>query len=497
MSDFYKDFLYNKDQATILNKAYKGVFDLLLYKIQEIDRNNIVSKILTYQKIRFQRIDATNAMYTINSILNDASLLTSLGINPYSSLEIKRNMWNNMSKIEKANLIDMAGYSIMLTSIIKLPDNNQTEVMNYNVVDFELSDMSNNTFIKDVDYVFYDNKLILLKEFSLDDAYKRKFLILKNIIIDTNVSESKLGTSLEIPFSDDFTKTDYNEIMKGFVRAAAGGPTLKNLDSSLGGYKALEGTKVIDKYNATSGDKNLWSYEKSVKQLTPFDFLVSVPVSFLYKPERLNYINKFFSQIKPAYSNFIYAPNLLVLDALKLSEKDDIISFNSLYTFNDKLDREDFARFVYNISISKESIISDISQYDMPYGYKENLFDDDFEYDSAIPFCEIISALDKKIAGALKTTVKDIIKNNDSVKTSLNLTVLNVDSAFDTMNVNDETEMVQYTSPKDSLKPISVFRFDDNIEFDEEYVEAIYDTYFGDFNQVIYDNVCIKLIPKN
>jgi len=352
MNDFYKDFLYNKDQVSILEKAYKGIFDILNAQVREVDRNSIVSKILTYKTIRFQRIDVTSVMYTINSLLNNTTLLTSIGISPHLSFDAKREMWDNMSKTEKANLLDIAGYSIILTSVIKLPDNNKTEVMNYDIIDFELCDMTNNPFVLDVDYVFRDNKIILLKEFSLDDAYQRKFLILKNIVVDANVSENKLGLPLDIPFCEDFTKPDYNETMKGFIEAAAGGPTISKLETSLGKYKSLEDIKIIDKYNATI-DKKFWSYNQTIKDYTSNDFVISMPVSFLYKSEKLQYIRKFFSEIKPAHTNFIFSPKLIISDILNLKYMEDVVNLTTLMKIdgNDKLNYSDSQQLLQGLTL--------------------------------------------------------------------------------------------------------------------------------------------------
>lgn len=331
-TDFYKDFLYKKDQIEVLTKAYSGVFKIFSSIITENDNNNIVTSMETYKRIPFQRIDVTGAMYSLESILNNATLMSGIGIKPSMSMLEKKEIWQTVSTQERAQLIDKAGYSIYFTSYQKISDA-ISEKSNYDIIDFEVLDMYNNYLVRNVDYVFYDNKLILLKEFSLDDSYKKKFLILKNIVIDTGLIEDKLGNPLNAPFSEDFTRTDYSETLKAFIGAAAGGPKINNLTKALNKYSILDGLKVIDRKNAVD-EKVFW--DNPQYGLSPFDFLILLPAEFLYKAEKLQYIKSFFSQIKPAYSSYVFLPTITsTYDKLYLKSAPFTFAMETYTSFKD------------------------------------------------------------------------------------------------------------------------------------------------------------------
>lgn len=352
MNNFYNDFLYKKDQLEILKRAYSGIFKILISSIQETDSNNIVSQMLTYKRLAFQRIDITDALYLVEDLLNDSGLAATIGITPDMSMVLKKKIWSNTPKIDKARLIDEAGYSISLTSFVKLPDSNNKK-SNFNIVDFEVIDMHNNALIQNIDYFFYDNKLIILKEFSMDETYSKKFLILKNIVIDTNIAEDKLGRSLNIPYSEDFTKTDYVETLKGFTQAAAEGPKIKNLEIALGKYKMLEGIKIIDKKNA--GDEGIF-WKSNQYGLSPFEFLILIPENFISKADKLNYVKDFFKQIKPSYSNYVFVPSITsAYDRLDLRNAKTYFDTQGSSIFFNKLNAKNTMNSLLSLSLDDKS----------------------------------------------------------------------------------------------------------------------------------------------
>lgn len=375
MNNFFKDYTNNPEQIEVIKESFSGLFNILQSQVQEISRNNNISKILTYRRIQFQKIDISEAVYSLSDLLNDESIMSIIGVQSNISFNQKMEIWNSMTPREKAHLLDVANYSILLTSFSHLLNEDEFMARKFNVIDFELTDLSNNKYIENIDYVFYDNKLFLLKQFESDDIYRQKYLILKDIVIDINTTEDSLGEHLNIPYNFEFTKTDYTETLKGFAEAAAGGPTLSNLSKAINRYKALDGVRVYDRNSSTNITSHFWGTDGYVGTLTDFDFIVAMPVSLIYKPEKLEYIRKFFEQIKPSYTNFIFTPELGTKDELPLKFSDDILRIEGeRQPFVDNIKSDDNTSAL-NIFKTSDYMNKNDSHYHMPTSYINDYYD--------------------------------------------------------------------------------------------------------------------------
>lgn len=312
MSNFYNDFLFEKEQIPILLKAYKGAFNLLLHQIKEVEMNKNIKTMLTYRNIQYQRLDVTKILYSINDIVNNLEIMTAMGMSNQTAYSTRVSKWEALTLEDKAKYLDLGGFSLQLNSAIHFGDIGTDLSAKYEIINFDLCDIYNEPLEINIDYAFFDNKLVLLKSFPLDDYYKRKFLIMKNINIDINTIEDNLGEPLNIPYSSQFTKIDYTEALKAFTKAAAGGPTLSNLTDALTKYKLLESMKIYDKHNAQGSRKQLWSYDNGkFAEYTDFDFLVSLPTEFINKADKLEYIKRFFDIIKPSYTAYNLIPEII------------------------------------------------------------------------------------------------------------------------------------------------------------------------------------------
>lgn len=464
MSNFFDEYLYRKEELNILSKAYEGAFGMIKDTVDEVSRNANISKLLTYRRIKFQTIDASEATYTLSSLLNNNSVMTAMGIDPNMSLNEKIKLWETLNISDKMSVLDTAGYSILLTSFQKIESAEDHSSVKFNVVDFEITDINNVPLIRNIDYMFSDNKLFILKEFSVSEAYKKKQLILKNIVIDTNATEDILGVPLNIPYSNEFTKTDYNETLRSFIQAAAGGPTLNKLEVALSKYKVLEGVKVYDKYNAPDDKRAFWGAQGFLGDLTAFDFLVSLPISFLYNAEKLEYITNFFSQIKPAYTNFTFAPQLLIVDKLILKYKKDVIKLGIVSKLKDNIK-------------AKEVIAKEVS----------------------FKVSDGIAKEDDKITILAAHELTDKLKAAEKVK------LLNRSSACDRIiTSNEEVSFKQKSLITDTLnasKTTNVSRYDSIYFCDEGEGDELSSVYADmgsedDGEAIIQDKVKLRLIPK-
>lgn len=327
---FIEDFIYKPEQQKVLETAIGGSIDILRSRVDEIDRNIVLSKLLTYKRIQFQRIDITNVAYSLNSLLNNSQVISLMGGSKNTTMAKRLEMWNSMTSLEQANILDMTGYYLEFTDNILSNLTDDLKNRRFDIVDFELCDLENNMLVRNVDYVFFDNKLMLLKEF-LDSSsnYKKKYLIMKNIVIDIGLTESVLGGFMHMPSNKELTKVEYNEILKGFTEAASKGPNIGEYRSALNRYKSLEGVRVYDKTNADATRRHFWGSDNKIGDFTSFDFIVSMPVQLVYKPEKLQYIINFFNQTKPAYTNFIFSPELTITDVIPMKAKPTLFKMNS------------------------------------------------------------------------------------------------------------------------------------------------------------------------
>lgn len=543
MNNFFNEFLYKKEQFSLLTGAYKGVFDLLNENVKEIDRNTSISKLLTYRRIGFQRINITDAIYSLNGLLNNNTIVMNLGLDASASYNQKLTIWESLTPSKKAELLDIAGYSVFLTSYIRLNAEDEFMASKFNIVDFELTDTNNNIYIRNIDYVFKDNKIFLLREFSSDELYRSKFLLMKDIVIDTSITEDVLGSALDIPYSQELTKTDYNEILRSFVEAAAGGPNISGLSKSLNKYRALDGISVYDKFNAPQEKKAFWGSDGYVGELTAFDFVISIPIEVLNQSEKLAYIKSFFSKIKPAYTNFIFSPDLVIKDIFHVKYTKQQVDILTKSVLSDRLNGKDKPKFLFKKNFNDTYRFSKLrlESEDDYYQYDNNSFVDDLyavdrlvrfrtytnvsdgfrlsnqdsciKLDQSIDICETISAsealnalvkrsFDDKISMKEANIVVDPkLSISESIAHDESLTLLNTRNHYDRINHREIAHKQVNTGISDKAykyAPKSNIVFCDSVFDCDDIATYRLDTYEGlPVSECLKDTISIKLIPKN
>lgn len=400
MNNFFDEYLYKKEEYEVLQKAYSGAFEVVRAHVEDIARNTVISKTSTFKRIRFQMIDVSSAMYTMSALLNNTSVLAIMGLAQSTPYDQKLSTWNNLLPSEKMDILDVTGYSVLLSSFSSMRNGDEYSPAKFNIVDFKLSDINNNHYIRNVDYAFKDNKLFILKEFSVSDSSVKKTLIMKDIVIDTNTTEDILGTQLNIPYNDQFTKTEYNETMRSFIQAAAGGATLKNLNFALARYKTLQGVRVYDKYSAPPSKKSFWGFDGHIGELTAFDFLVALPLTFAYNSDKLDYISKFFNQIKPAYTNFTFIPQKDIVDKLILKYKKDTPKIKPICAVPDKIKSGETGRYkvvqalVENYALTLQGISDLDDHYDTGVIHDMFTLHDHQKMDTTTSFNDLLRSSD-------------------------------------------------------------------------------------------------------
>lgn len=373
MDNFYDQFSYSTENFSLLQNAMSQAMKAMSSLLDQSVKNSNLSEVLTYKTIPFQVIDATSACYSLEKLLSSNLLPDGMGITSTFSLSKKIEQWNQLSLQEKSHILDYLGYSILLVDI-QNTDSAQP-IGDFDIVSFELYTSNNIKLTRNIDYYYSSNKIYLLKETAIVNDYDRKTLYIKNICIDYNYPEKIIGDSFNILYDKTFTKTDYNETIKSFAKAALNGPQIKDLNESLNTYDTLSGIKVIDYKSADNSKKGLWGNGKD--SLTQFDFVVVTPIEFIYKSEKLEYVRSFFSQIKPSFSNFVFSPELITKDTLSLKSASEIARmFFKLDVLNaqgayDKIKSTDLAKFKTQTSL-KDTVTFDsvkILNWDTAYRY--------------------------------------------------------------------------------------------------------------------------------
>lgn len=427
---FYENFLTDKTQLSVIHNAYKGVVDILEKELKYIDDLGTVAHVPTYKTIPFQIIDATEVSYSLKDILNlDLSPL-GLPIDQNATNDEKMKQWNDLNHFQKSDIIDFAGYSIMLTSFRNIrSENNISLDSNFIVESFDIYDYNGTPLVRNVDYTLRENKLVLLNEFDIKDATKKKMLTLRNIVVDSNAPQEKIGDQLKIEYDKDFTRIDYNETLKAFAKAGLKGPTLENLNGSFDGYSTLNGIRIYDKCSADKSKRKFWDDPKTA--ITPFDFIVSTPAEFLNRDEKLKYINDFFAKIKPAYTNFIFMPELKIKDSIYMNRIESIntVLMKNYIRLDDHINGKENQRSFYRMQIldqAQSNLWSENPRLDDCYICDADVFLDRVDFiDKGIGRLVsaylsdklILSDLDNKPEIRLVKTVKNNISHKEGSKT--------------------------------------------------------------------------------
>lgn len=334
-NQFYKDNAPNYDEFKVLDSLFEGltgVFDDIMS--QAID-NSKISTMRAFSRIPIQIINVVDACYSLPTLLTNKEVLNTTGISPELSVQDRINAWNSLEPKIKATALEQMGLVLMLVNPnILRGENAYTDT--FKVIDFEMYDFNTgDRLIYGLDYYYEYNKIYFLRFGSHTNKYNNKKVILKNITIDNNTPEKILGESLGIYANSNFSPTEYRDVVTSFASAALAGPVISTMNQSfnpdthlnlairtygLNDYEnSLKGIKIIDYKSADDLKKKFWdTHVEGIDKLNPFDFLVTIPSDYLYKTEKMEYVQEFIKKIKPAHSNFVLNPEYFIKDILAL-----------------------------------------------------------------------------------------------------------------------------------------------------------------------------------
>lgn len=334
-NQFYKDNAPNYDEFKALSSVFAGLDDIFDEMISQAIDNSKIPTMRAFTKIPIQIINVVDACYSLSTLLANKEVLTATGIDPNLSIHERINIWNDLDPKIRAAVLDQLGLVLLLVNPNILRDEN-SYTDTFKVVDFEMYDYATgDRLIYGLDYYYEYNKIYFLRFGSHTNKYNNKKIILKNITIDNNIPEKILGESLGIYANSNFSPTEYKDVITSFASAALAGPVISRINQSFNPDTALdsvvatygersvhgepESIRVLDYKSADKVRKLYWDKEvDGIRRLNNYDFLLMIPSEYLYKTEKMEYIDEFIKTIKPAQANFVMCPAYSVKDALSM-----------------------------------------------------------------------------------------------------------------------------------------------------------------------------------
>ena len=334
-NQFYRDNAPNYDEFRVLSSLFEGLTDVFDEMMSQAIDNSKISTMRAFTKIPIQIINVVDACYSLSTLLANKEVLNTTGIDPNLSIQERMNVWNDLDPKIRATALEQMGLVLMLVNpnILK-GENVYTDT--FKVVDFEMYDYNTgDRLIYGLDYYYEYNKIYFLRFGSQTNKYNNKKIVLKNITIDNNTPEKILGESLGIYANSNFSPTEYRDIITSFASAALAGPVINTINQSFNpdinlnlttrtyglndDENSLKGIKVIDYKSADDVRKRFWDKQvDGINRLNAFDFLVTIPSDYLYKTEKMEYVQQFVKKMKPAQSNFVLSPEYFLKDTLSL-----------------------------------------------------------------------------------------------------------------------------------------------------------------------------------
>ena len=455
-NQFYKDNAPNYDEFKALSSVFAGLEDIFDEMISQAIDNSKIPTMRAFAKIPIQIINVVDACYSLSTLLANREVLAATGIDPNLSINERINIWNDLDPKIRAAALDQLGLVLLLVNpnILK-GENSYTDT--FKVVDFEMYDYTTgDRLIYGLDYYYEYNKIYFLRFGSHTNKYNNKKIILKNITIDNNIPEKILGESLNIYANSNFSPTEYRDVITSFAGAALAGPVINkinqsfNLDTSLDAavatygarsvYKEPESVRVLDYKSADSIRKLYWDKNvEGIRRLNNYDFLLMIPSEYLYKMEKMEYVDEFVKTIKPAQTNFVLCPAYTISDSLSMKHLNfefktkgymtgiqDNIKYKSnerklaKFKNNDKF--TDIAEYKEQMSSRSRHTSYDAIKYsDANHILSKKTLSDDLEYADSLKSITKLIALDKTNIVSLQDGRDAITTDNDVMLDTLEM----------------------------------------------------------------------------
>lgn len=371
LSSFYKDYIYEKEIIEDVFDAYINGINIPMDYAYRVDNLMRLSGAEIFRMFDSFKISSSEGVYDIEDISRNPSTVSYFPAHLVTGEE-KMFFFISLQTHEKINILKQAGF------YIKLSVAGHGESREPRIIGFEAYTKSNRRLTYASEYIVEDNCLYLFGEASkkTQDNYE---LVLRNILIDINSVEDRLGAFLSMPYNPILSKAEYRDINNTFIEAAVGGPRLKNIRAAMQAMFGEEFT-VYDAYSKNNEKKEYWESGA----LTPFDFIVNIPLEYSVNQDKLNLFYDYLSIIKPPESSFFVNWGLTIgdIDSAKIT---DLVSM--AITPDLKIDKIDNIKdsVIFNPTLGEPKIerisLSSVDRFDMS---KFSLFDSGLVFDRPV-----------------------------------------------------------------------------------------------------------------
>lgn len=305
---------------------YEEIISLVIDYIHQVKNNSNMSKMETYRILPFRMVSSTRGLYNLENLLYNENIEDALSIGN-THFEERKNIWRDSPSDRKVELLIESG------NYISLEAKGDYMLGTYDIISADVYNLKNESMVRGLDYELYNNKIFFLNIETSSDVYTQR-LILKNIIVDYDVPQEYLGKNIGVPYKDAISKPEYRDFLQMLIMASSGGPTLANIKKAFSYLISWDGASIFDMYSAESRMMSFWD-EGGI--LTPFDFMINIPIAFFNSEEKIAIFRDFLNIIKPVYTNYFIAWSQNVIDKIIVNGefvKNKIVDATQAYTLN-------------------------------------------------------------------------------------------------------------------------------------------------------------------
>ena len=319
LSNFYKDYSGNPETMNRFFEIFAGAVDVGCSYMKGIKRNSILSTIETYRKVPYFAMNISSISYSLTSLLANPYTEKGLGLTR-STLSSRIEHWNATATVDqKVTILDQAW--LYCTLRLDLEDDVQDEGQKIYgsdgvIIDLKVETVGGIVLHPEKDYVLRDHRFYLLNDIGkIDDA--KDMIVLKDILIDYNISYNRLGLFLNAPYQNIISKPEYTAINKVFLQAALKGSTIKNIKEAIAAAFGWKSAQVYDmESNLTAVQQAYWTSGA----YSPYHFIISMPVEYYSDSAKIAMLDFYLSVITPAYTKHVIQWSDLAFETMGIAE---------------------------------------------------------------------------------------------------------------------------------------------------------------------------------
>lgn len=298
LPNFYRDFTFDDSALHLLLRTNEEVFQMFEDQILQTRNDMSISTMMAYRTFPFRTVNLAPLAYNLEQLLRDPQVVAALGLHNMTARE-RLVAWSQVASSNKSKILSDNNFFSAITArrVIDLAEPRIVEFAARDNVGHPLR------FIEDI--AVHESKLFLLSERAAALSKSSTKLNVEDIYVDYNSPENLVGRNIGMTYDGSVSKPEYRDFLQMVVYASLGGPTIGNIERALNSLADWSGVQVSDMYSAAGLKKAYWDGASGSSTLSPFDFLISIPLQHFSGEGKLALFNRFLKIIKPAYTNYL------------------------------------------------------------------------------------------------------------------------------------------------------------------------------------------------